>query len=244
MRREAATVITLVVGFVVGAGVMGYWYHPEKEQCLGPVKAVNANTEKEQTILLANTEPEPNFSKVSMPENDEPKSNFQRHFDEPVHQDEAEESVIEPIHDRSATTLGLIQLWELDRTIFSWDDIERVAPNLTYEHKLNLEMLLQGNVEVGTDIMLGLAKYPNTGNEDRDLLYLAMGAMESQCDVSTDNVFFVDSLIEETCGRQAPPRKLMKFLDGRKTDIKRAYQKRNLSELKRIINDTGVCSTI
>lgn len=132
-------------------------------------------------------------------------------------------------------------LWDLNKEVIGWDDINRVAPHLTYEQKLELESLLLNAPNDGLDMLLLAARFPNTGDDDRNRLYLALNVVP---EVSADNVFMVDSLIEEACGDKASPRDLMLFVNGQKDNIARAYQKRDLSELRRLINDNAVCSGI
>ncbi|EGQ9743429.1 hypothetical protein FWP33_13025 [Vibrio parahaemolyticus] len=141
----------------------------------------------------------------------------------------------------SPENLRLRKLWGINKDSIGWDDIERVAPNLTYEQKLNLEQLLRDSPKDGLDMLLFAARYPNSGNIDRDMMYLALNAVT---ETSADNVFLVDSLIEDVCGQRASPKKLMMFVNSQKTKIERAYQKRNLIELRSLITGNAVCNSI
>ncbi|GIC77122.1 hypothetical protein FMO003_25220 [Moritella sp. F3] len=139
----------------------------------------------------------------------------------------------------SPENVRLREIWELNKATLNWDDIERVAPNLTYEQKLSMETTLQDNPSDGRSLMLTLARHPNTGDKQKNMLYLALDHAPEH---SSGSVFMIDSLIEGKCGRQAGTIELMTFIDTEKVSIEKAYIKRDILQLKELINNSDICN--
>ncbi|NOI32029.1 hypothetical protein [Vibrio coralliilyticus] len=239
--------ITLAVGIILGAGCMHLLVnHADSEQ-----KLTTAHKGADKIASRVNTHScssETVFEMALADQNSE-KTDKQGSSDSTITEqqlvvDADEEASIETLKQemRSSTeNVKLRKLWDLDKEVLEWDDIERVAPNFSYEQKLNMESLLRDNPKEGLDVMMLAAKYPNSGSSDRDLMYVVL---DSVPELSADSVLLVDSLIEDVCGQQAPPKTIMKFVDEQKNSIEREYLKRNLSGLRYLINNNSVCGGI
>ena len=244
------TSIALVVGVALGVGTM-YLFGGKTEcnQQLQPKFESSTTIRSAENIEVLNTKSGsteslgeaklivPSSTKLSNQYSDLSVDEDRLRF---VNEDADIEALKQEMLD-SPENVRLRKLWDLNKEVIGWDDIERVAPNLPYEQKLNLESLLQDAPKDGLDILLFIATLPDSGSEERNSMYLGLNATS---EISADHVFMVDSLIEDACGQQVSPRELKLFVNGQMNNIERAYQKRSLSELRRLINDNAVCSGI
>lgn len=237
----------LAVGMALGVGIMYLFCgNTDSNQQLQPKCLSSTVIEGAENIKVINTKSSLSDAMVEStlitPELDNQYSDVSLDKDQLwfTHEEPDIEALKQEMRD-SPENVRLRNLWDLNKEVIGWDHIERVAPNLTYEQKLNLESLIRNSPNDGLDMLLFVAKLPNTGNDERNNMYQALNVVS---EMTADNVFMMDSLIEDACGQQASPKDLMRFVNRQKDNIVRAYQKRNLSELRRLINDDAVCSGI
>ena len=118
------------------------------------------------------------------------------------------------------------------------DDIISAIPNIEYGQALRAESMLKESPDDAMFILNLLAKNPNTGNKEKDLMYLAAAVSR---DVDENALFLVDSLITNKCSINTSPKSLIHFINTYQLDIEKAYRKRNFEWLQSTIDREG-CS--
>ena len=84
-----------------------------------------------------------------------------------------------------------------EETQISWNDIERLAPHLSYEEKLDLETLSYTDPSLAVARLAKEAQYPNTGDPEKDLFLSALNGVSP---VISHFVVTLDSMYMDKCG--------------------------------------------
>lgn len=126
-----------------------------------------------------------------------------------------------------------------EETQITWNDIERLAPHLSYEEKLDLETLSYTDPSLAVARLAKEAQYPNTGDPEKDLFLSALNGVSP---VISHFVVTLDSMYMDKCGTSLlldSVNDIMKM----NNELFLQYKKMNYSVLKAEFNNTIPCDS-
>ncbi|CAK2444193.1 conserved hypothetical protein [Vibrio crassostreae] len=124
-----------------------------------------------------------------------------------------------------------------EETQISWNDIERLAPHLSYEEKLDLETLSYTDPSLAVTRLAKEAQYPNTGDPEKDIL---LNALSGVSPVVSHFVVTLDSMYMDKCGTSLLLDSIKEIMNVN-SDLFFQYKKMNYSALKEEFNNSIPC---
>lgn len=124
-----------------------------------------------------------------------------------------------------------------EETQISWNDIERLAPHLSYEEKLDLETLSYTDPSLAVARLAKEAQYPNTGDPEKDIL---LNALSGVSPVISHFIVTLDSMYMDKCGTSLMADSFNDIMKMN-TDLLFQYKKMNYPALKEEFMNTIPC---
>lgn len=120
----------------------------------------------------------------------------------------------------------------------SWADINKYAPHLSYEAKLDLETLAMSDHDSAIKMLAKEAKFPDTGDIEKDVFFSALDQLSPEIN---NFMFTIDIAYQERCGKPMNNEQLKNSV-VKSSDLFFHYRKRNYLKLREEMYKIAPCT--